>query len=561
MGKDYKSSKQLIVSTARKLQKKIFLAAFLFTAGIGLILRTFGYSDLLIFKSDQARDAFLMQSVLTGEQSLPLLGASIGGEDFYLGPASYYFQYISAKLLSPFFHPTPEIFALPELIFGLLSIPLMYLLARKFFPPGISLWLMAMISFSPLFVTFSRFAWNPNSLPFFTIVFLLSFTSAIRSTRWTRIFFLFVSSFCVGIIAQLHFLALLGISLGIIFYLILYRPLKFIEVFLCVLIFFCANTPMIIHEIRTQGKNMEGMIGITQTSNVRSDEKKLTEKIFRSFQENARGMWLVSTGKQNTDIVGTSGASIKCDKKCRSALPITIASWMLFGVIVGSFMLVWRKQKQDPKKKYIGLIGLWTIAFGLCTILLAYDLTLRYFLAIAPSFLILLGYCLQAFINGKIAVVKYLGIAAALGMLCIQLATTVEFLYDLSIADYSNAQTKRDLRFGTESKVTLGQLRAIAKEADLYFDNDAPIVITGEVKYSKALYYVVAHELERKGCFYRIDREYKSPHYNTLRIEYTDKQVGTYNADKSNAHGTLSVFYTKENAVTRTLDLPDGCLQ
>lgn len=548
------------------LRDKTLLVVFAVIILVGAFLRTYGFSDLLIFKSDQARDAALMQSVLSGEQSMPLLGASIGGEDFYLGPASYYFQFLSAKLLSPIFTPSPEIFALPELVFGILTIPLFYLLTRKFFAPRISLWLMAIVSVSPLFVTFSRFAWNPNSLPFFTTLFLLSLISARESRGKKRLSLLVVGSFSLGIIAQLHFLAILGLGLGTVAYLIIYRPIKVWEVFMCITFFMLANTPIIIHEFQTQGKNMRGVIGITDTSNVRSDEKKIYEKIVRAYQENTRGMWLVATGLQNTDIIGTNGRTIKCDKKCQESLAVSIFAGLLYAAVIIYFIFVWTKTKVQTQKNRIGLIGIWVVTFGVCTIVLAYDLTLRYFLAVAPGLLIMIGYSVRSILDAKNKLVQYVAIGLAVLMVVIQLSITITFLTELKNAAVSNDQTQRDLRFGTESKVTLGQLRTIATVAENYFNNDNPVVIVGEVKYSKSLQYVVSQEYDKQGCFYRGDIDFPTEGFNILAVHYTDDEITPVESGQELKIGTLTAQFTKASNLlvrenTQQMTVPNNCLR
>ena len=78
------------------LKNKISAAIFLSIILVGIVLRTIGFGDWLIFKADQSRDAIVVEKALkNGFTSLPLLGPQVGGTPFRLGPITYYFQFIS----------------------------------------------------------------------------------------------------------------------------------------------------------------------------------------------------------------------------------------------------------------------------------------------------------------------------------------------------------------------------------------------------------------------------------------------------------------------------------
>jgi len=87
-------------------RQRFFLGVFLLILVAGIGLRVFEFSDTLVFKSDQARDALMMERVFSGE-AIPLLGPQVGGTPLRLGPVTYYFQYVSGLL----FGDNPESFA------------------------------------------------------------------------------------------------------------------------------------------------------------------------------------------------------------------------------------------------------------------------------------------------------------------------------------------------------------------------------------------------------------------------------------------------------------------
>jgi len=128
-----------------------------------------GRSDWLFFKMDQARDAYLIKQTLeNGLGWLPLLGPKAGGTHLNLGPAFYYFQYLAAFL---FQSAHPAVLAYPDLLFSILSIPLFFLFLKKYFPRDWSMVLAGLYAVCFLGIEYSRFAWNPNSLVFFNLLF------------------------------------------------------------------------------------------------------------------------------------------------------------------------------------------------------------------------------------------------------------------------------------------------------------------------------------------------------------------------------------------------------
>src|SRR4030042_1926401 len=129
----------------------------------------------------------------------------------------YYFQYLSGKIFNS---TRPDVFAYPDLFFSIAVLPLLFIFLRLYFSRRISIFVVAMYAFSFLVIEYSRFAWNPNSLPFFVILSfygLLKFLKEVneKKKRW------WIALWAVGIFigSQLHFLGffvLLGVS-GIMF--------------------------------------------------------------------------------------------------------------------------------------------------------------------------------------------------------------------------------------------------------------------------------------------------------------------------------------------------------
>ena len=174
------------------LRKNYIIIALSLIILLGTFLRLYHFSDWLHFELDQSRDAKVIDLALEeGIGNLPLLGPKAAGSFLRLGPAFYYFQYLSALV----FGWTPSGMALIMVFFGIGTIPLFYFLIKRYFANRLSLALTLLFSVSLFLVMYSRFSWNPNALPFFV---LLTFLSMLRSVdpeekkkgRWLVVFFI-----------------------------------------------------------------------------------------------------------------------------------------------------------------------------------------------------------------------------------------------------------------------------------------------------------------------------------------------------------------------------------
>ena len=111
------------IAKINKNKWKIIL--FLLIFSVGIFLRSYHFRSWLDFESDQARDLSITEKVVDEGGSWPLLGPDMshsqdGSVRFHVGPMYYYFQIISGK----FFGVRPETAAYPDLLFAILSIPI-----------------------------------------------------------------------------------------------------------------------------------------------------------------------------------------------------------------------------------------------------------------------------------------------------------------------------------------------------------------------------------------------------------------------------------------------------
>ncbi len=521
----------------------------------GVWLRVYHFSDWLIFQSDQSRDALIVEkAVHSGFENLPLIGPQARGSSLHLGPVFYYFQYISGKM----FGAHPESFAYPDLFFGILTIPLLFFLLKRWVSTDIALGVTSMASVSLFLVTFSRFAWNPNSLQFFSTFFALCFVLAISSENRKRVLFLILAALAVGIVCQLHFVAAISLIMGIGGFLLIKKPLKVREVFLCIGIALLVQIPTIMYEIQSSGATVSAFVETVDDKGTRDSGNTFYEKMFRSYQENAAVFYLVATGQQNTRTIQTNGFSIQCDKKCEVFLPFSLMAMVfLFVLLIANFSF-WKKNSDEIRKQELVFFGIWFLAFLGLSIVLAYQLSTRFFLSITPIFYLSIAIFLQWLIDKKIPFLKGVVYGVLVIFVFLNLYSTLQYFQGLDSSAYSNQESSKDLVFGTEPKVTLSQLRKMGSAVDTTFSHgkNEPIFISGESRYVRSLYYILFSEFNREGCYLKgsVDTE------NNLNHVAVVKNRDGIKMKERVATGTLALSFDDALEDDRTYELPSDCL-
>lgn len=190
-----------------------FIEGFLVLATLlsAAFLRLYRISDYMTFLGDEGRDVMVAKRILEGD--FTLLGPRASAGDFFLGPIYYY-------MIAPFLWITrldPVGPAIMVALIGIATVFLVYLVGKQFF--GVKAGIMAAMLYavSPLVIAYSRSSWNPNPMPFFSLLSLYSLYHAIK--RDSIKLFLFVG-FLLGIAIQLHYLTtFLG---AIVFFFVLF---------------------------------------------------------------------------------------------------------------------------------------------------------------------------------------------------------------------------------------------------------------------------------------------------------------------------------------------------
>ncbi|OGI22354.1 MAG: hypothetical protein A2808_01165 [Candidatus Moranbacteria bacterium RIFCSPHIGHO2_01_FULL_55_24] len=374
------------------LKKYLFPGLFIIVLAVGFFLRTYHFDSWLHFELDQARDAKVVDEAYRGNAlDLPLLGPKAGGTFLRLAPGFYYLQYLSGLV----FGQTPSGIAFFVALLSFLSIPLFYLLVRRAFSKEWSLALTALFAVSAYMVMYGRFAWNPNLIPFFSILGFYSLLRAVDPSEAHRTRWFLSASFSLGLATHFHFLAFLALPVIVAVFLLLKRARFSWKAWLgAVAIVFVLYLPMLLNEIEAGWTNTEEFLGaITEKSS--KEDHNLVEKTIRNISEYALNGMVVLSGFEGATfpaIVAKDGVfGSVCDSKCDQGKWYGVLAVLLLGAGGISLLVSWWRARERRVSDFYLLSILW---FGVSFVLflpLSYGIAPRFYLLSVPLFFIMLG--------------------------------------------------------------------------------------------------------------------------------------------------------------------------
>lgn len=369
---------------ARK-NKIIILVVLIMMVGAYFRLSEFG--SLLRFNSDQVRDAQIVDAMFE-KNDFPLLGPKAGGTTFKLGPAFYYLEYLSGSI----FGNTPAGIAAFIPILSIFSIPLFFLLLRFYFAAHISLVLTFLYAISYYATRYSRFAWNPNAIFFFLILFLLSLLKIITGAygkKFTRWHFLLALSIGIGI--QLHTTLLIlmpTLLIAIYVYVSLKEKKILIANFLAIsAIIISLNFPFLAYDWMNGGSNLKSFFAGTEKKTEKSGS--IYKNILNDGQFFIQGNLYALSGFEPQKN-WTNPKKLLASKDMKEIFSAAAGTtFFIFGL--ASMFYLFRKEKEEKKKKFLGLMITFLGASFLLFIPLANVLNLRFFVILIFLPFIFLG--------------------------------------------------------------------------------------------------------------------------------------------------------------------------
>jgi len=182
------------------MNKKIYWVLLGLILVLAAFMRLYHIEAYMTFLGDEGRDALVALGILQGH--FTLLGPRASAGNFFTGPVYYY-------MMAPFlwlFHLDPVGPAVMVALFGIATVWLVYHVGKEFFDKKTGLIAAALYAVSPLVIIYSHSSWNPDTVPFFSLLTLYVLYKAVTTVRSWKYYLLV--GFLLGICIQLHYISL-----------------------------------------------------------------------------------------------------------------------------------------------------------------------------------------------------------------------------------------------------------------------------------------------------------------------------------------------------------------
>lgn len=226
---------------------------------VAAFFRLWRIDEYLPFMGDEGRDVRVVRRFLT-DFDLMFVGPRTSIGDMYLGPLYYY-------LISPFlwiFNFSPVGPAVFVALLSTVTVGFVWLVAREWFGKVAAFTSAFLFAISPVVIGFARHSWNPNIMPFFSLLCIYSVWRVWKKHEW---WWLLVLGISFAFVLQSHYLGLLLLpTIGIFWLITLYTRRKvlnlkrfFIFSFLGLLVFIGLMSPLFIFDAKHEWRNLSAM--------------------------------------------------------------------------------------------------------------------------------------------------------------------------------------------------------------------------------------------------------------------------------------------------------------
>ncbi|MBI3379783.1 glycosyltransferase family 39 protein [Candidatus Gottesmanbacteria bacterium] len=248
-----------IKQTIIKYLPQILLTVILLT---GAFFRFFRINEYMTFLGDEGRDVLVVKRMLV-DHKFTLLGPITSVGSMYMGPIYYYF-------MAPFlwlWHFDPVGPAIMVGLFSVGTIFVIYRLGSDFFHPAVGLTSSFLYAVSPLMITSGRSSWNPNVVPFFSVVLIYSLFQVItrKKYRW-----FILTGLALGVLLQLHYVTFLFLPIILVSLAMLRFKIPLVNYFMAVVALIISYSPFLLFELRHEFVNTQAVIRFVIQQNTSS---------------------------------------------------------------------------------------------------------------------------------------------------------------------------------------------------------------------------------------------------------------------------------------------------
>ncbi len=253
---------------AKKRIKKLAISRYglIILLILAAFLRLYKISSYMEFLGDQGRDVVIVRQFLT-QGNLMFIGPQTSVGNMYLGP--WYYYLIAPFLLLFNFNPRG-----PAVMVALLGIATVWLICKageEWFDRETGFLAAFLLAISPVIIYYSIFSWNPNVMPFFSLLSIWLIYRIWQNKEYKKMPWL---GFSLAMALNSHYLGLLLLPVIGIFWLwglkevwrsddkksyILYS-------LFCLLVFFALMSPLLLFDIKHNFANFRAFRKFFATS-------------------------------------------------------------------------------------------------------------------------------------------------------------------------------------------------------------------------------------------------------------------------------------------------------
>jgi hypothetical protein len=342
--------------------------------------------------------------------------------------------------------------------------------------------------------------------------------------------------------------------------------------------------PVIFSEIQTSGANAKSLVNVIFEKGNKDDKHNIAEKIFRSAQETSTYNFVVLTGNQsggdNIRTKKTTTGYFLCDKDCKERLPVHVvamSSLILISIVfLYPFIVSYKKRKESQIELNLYqrqlLIVLWLGIVNIFLVLMAYQISPRFYLLIVPVFLIMFGTVLQVLQKkfGRVGIGVSIVIVSCL--LIFNLVSSWQYFTILN-----NVETRliaslqwRDLIMKRADYITLGQLREVSRYISEE-QNESKFLIVGDNRYARTLYFLtnIENGIDNAQCYikrssFETEQVDGKGYYVLVRtkskVHIADEMLEIHNVVDKKNFGTLMLYRMSPKKINNMdIQIPNGC--
>ena len=324
------------------------------------------------FLGDQGRDVTIIRDFLKNG-NLFFIGPQTSVGNMYLGP--YFYYLIAPSLLLSNFNPVgPAIFVA---LIGVATVALVFLISKKWFNLKTAYIASFLYAISPVAIKYSNFIWNPNIMPFFSLLFVYFFFESFKSKKYQYLIF---ASLAFVMVINSHYLGLCLLPFTGLFW--LSNLIKFIKTkskqlkpflinsLIAILVFIISLTPQVLFDIKHDGQNIKAFLGFFSQKDTSISINPFASIINTPILFNQINTRLLA-GKNET-----------------AGLIISI-------VFIIGLILIMLKKKNNKTSFYIPFF--WYLSGLFCLILYKQFINDHYFTFLYPAVFILVGFLISKF--------------------------------------------------------------------------------------------------------------------------------------------------------------------